>query len=105
MRERCLLVHELDSIDQLAVAYHVPDTTRVANIGGRIGIEKHEVGPLPYFDRAEFIVSAEYASGRASARMNRLERRQSRGHQLLQFHVHAGGNLPNVGARADVYLR
>lgn len=60
------------SINQLPVVHHVPDSTCVANVGQRIRVEEDEVGPLPYFDRAELFVSAEDSGRGASARLNRL---------------------------------
>ena len=85
--------------------HDVPDPARVANVRERIGVQKNEIGPLSDFDRAEFLIGAKYASSATSAGMNRLQRSKSRRNQLLQFHVYANRNLPDVSTSADRHSR
>ena len=89
------------SINQAAVVHHLPDPPRVANIRERIGVEKHQIGPLPHLNGTEILIRAEYSGGAAGAGMDRLRRSKPRRDQLLQLHVHTDWNLPDVGPGAD----
>ena len=58
------------SVEDPAIHHHIADCIGVLDVREWIGIEQNEVGPLSDFDCAEVPISAEYACGGASARMN-----------------------------------
>ncbi len=81
--------------------HHRPNPSRIPNVRRRIRVQDHQVGPLPRLDRAQVPLGTHDASRAAGRGMECLQRREPRGHHLLQLEVQAGRNLPDVGARAD----